>query len=79
MSRDPRTPVSVARIGRVTVRIYDEQAYQTNIRRYYAGDAATSAPNLGTSLKFETSRTFAKKKACYDWASWRGGPMINAV
>jgi len=32
---DPRTPVSVTRVGEFTVRVFDAEAYAENIRRWY--------------------------------------------
>ena len=60
--RDPRTPESCTRHGRVTVRVYDEQAYAENIRHYYAGDV----PSQSNTRKYAP---FAKQKptARYNW------------
>ena len=73
MSRDTRTPVSVTQIGRVTVRIYDTEAYAENIKRYYAKDVPT------TTTGEVYPRPYEKKKpaARYNWTQWRGGPMIK--
>ena len=72
-----RIPTSVHKRGKFTVRIYDEQAYAENIAQYYVGDETRS--HDATALPPDRV-PFEKKKpgSRYNWASWRGGPMIKA-
>ena len=70
-----RTPTSITRRGRYTVRVYDEQAYAANIQEYYGRD--TSRP---TDTCQRDRVPFEQKKPGADlkWASWRG-PMLGKV
>ena len=70
---EQREPTSVTRIGKFTVRVYDEQAYAENIRRYYGNDVPTTTTGGYQSRQYERQKSMAR----YNWTQWRGGPMIK--
>ncbi len=66
-NRDTRIPASVHHIGRVTVTIYDEEAYQAHILQYY-GDEQTNQP---LPLRRRSRPVYPKLKpiARYNWVT----------
>lgn len=68
---DPRTPVSVTHIGKFTVTIYDQAAYEESIRLYPDEDETSTSQHQAPAKANHVSSQFVKPKvqARYNWTT----------
>lgn len=72
MWQDPRTPVSVTQIGKWTVTIFDQAAYDESLRLYPDNDKAPNTRKWEFSDNGNRSKPSLiekKKEARYNWIS----------
>lgn len=74
-----RTPVSVTHIGKYTVTIYDQDAYNASLLQYPDDDNATQSKRNAT--KPVTHVAFQKKKPAsrYNWTTKLETPLKGKV
>ena len=75
--KDPRVPVSVTRVGKYVVTIYDQELYQASLLEY--PDDANDKPRIGKSNP--TPSQFKKRKpaARYNWTTKLDKPLMGTI
>ena len=75
--KDPRVPVNIKRIGKFTVTIYDQAAYEQSLKDY------PDNPNekLCTSKANDNTRQYTKQKSAsrYNWTYKLPMPLLGTV
>lgn len=76
--RDPRTPVSVTKIGKFTVTIYDQTAYDASLREY--PDTPNGKPIAAKASSTALAPLVKRKPAArYNWTEKLKTPLALNV
>jgi hypothetical protein len=74
---DPRRPISVTQVGKFTVTIYDQAAYDASLREYH--DNPNEKPVIGKANNATSQFRKGKPAARYNWTSKLDKPLMGTV